>query len=70
MTSSSGSVLLAVLLLLPLVGALAVVLLRGDAGTAKLAALAFSVAELVVALVSLFSFDKAGARLQQHFSLD
>ncbi|GLZ40036.1 NADH-quinone oxidoreductase subunit M [Actinokineospora sp. NBRC 105648] len=69
-TSGTGSWLLAALLLLPLVGAAVVVALRGNDRTAKLAALGFSVAEFVVALVSWANFEPGGARLQQSFSFD
>ncbi|WP_035306835.1 NADH-quinone oxidoreductase subunit M [Actinokineospora inagensis] len=68
--SSAGSWLLAALLLLPLLGAVVVVALRGNDGTAKAAALGFSVVEFVLGLVAWFRFEPSGARLQQSFSFD
>jgi NADH-quinone oxidoreductase subunit M len=70
MTSSSGSALLVALLLLPLAGAAVVAFLRDNDRLAKQSALAFSLVEFVLAVVSWFAYDPAGARLQQHFSLD
>ncbi|OLF15311.1 NADH-quinone oxidoreductase subunit M [Actinophytocola xanthii] len=70
MTSSSGAALLVALLLIPLVGAIAVVFLRKNDTLAKQAALAFSLVEFGVAVASWIAYDPAGARLQQHFSLD
>jgi NADH-quinone oxidoreductase subunit M len=58
------------LLLLPLVGAGVVALLRNDDRSAKLTALAFSLAELVVAVVLWADYQPAGARLQMTSSVD
>ncbi|WP_018686370.1 NADH-quinone oxidoreductase subunit M [Actinokineospora enzanensis] len=68
-TSGAHSWLLAALLLVPLLGAVVVTALRGNDHTAKLAALAFSVAEFVLAIVSWVNFQPGGDRLQQGFSL-
>jgi NADH-quinone oxidoreductase subunit M len=70
MTSSSGAALLVALLLIPLVGAIAVVFLRNNDKLAKQAALGFSLVEFGVAVASWIAYDPAGERLQQHFSLD
>lgn len=70
MISSTGSGLLIALLLLPILGAIIVAFLRDNDRLAKQAALGFSLAELVLALVSWFAYEPTGARLQQHFSLD
>jgi len=69
-TSTADSWLLVALLVLPLVGAAAVVLLRRNERLAKLTALAVSVVEFGLAVGSWIAFDADGARLQQSFSLD
>ncbi|MCP2165913.1 NADH-quinone oxidoreductase subunit M [Goodfellowiella coeruleoviolacea] len=71
--NQSGSVLLLVLLLVPLVGGLVVAVLgRGGRAerAAKLTALGFSLVELVVAIATWVGYDPAGARLQLTFSAD
>jgi NADH-quinone oxidoreductase subunit M len=69
-TSSSGSALLAALLLVPLVGGLVVAFLRDNDRLAKQTALVFSLAEFVVAVISWIAYEPTGARLQQSFSFD
>lgn len=56
--------LLLALVLLPLVGSVAVVLLRRGPAAAKWTALGFSLAELVLAAVAWSAYDPAGPRLQ------
>lgn len=56
--------LLLALILLPLVGAVVVTLLRGTERVAKLTALGFSLAELVIAVAAWFSYDAGASRLQ------
>ena len=68
--SSSGSVLLAALLLLPLVGALALTFLRDNDTLAKQTALGVALVEFVLAIVSWVNYEPAGDRLQQGFSVD
>jgi NADH-quinone oxidoreductase subunit M len=68
--SSSGSALLILLLLVPVVGAIVVAFLRDNDKLAKQVALGFGVAELVVAIISWIAYEPTGARLQQHFSFD
>ena len=70
MTSSSGSALLAALLLVPLLGAIVVILVRDNDRLAKQIALAFGCAELVLVFLSWIAYEPGGARLQQHFSFD
>lgn len=62
--------LLLALILLPLVGAVAVVLLRGSANAAKLTALAFSLAELVLAAAAWAAYDPGGPRMQLTSSVE
>ncbi|TDV45501.1 NADH-quinone oxidoreductase subunit M [Actinophytocola oryzae] len=69
-TSSSGAFLLALLLLIPLVGAVVVAFLRENDKLAKQVALAFSLVEFVVAVISWIAYEPSGARLQQAFSFD
>ncbi|MFI9007144.1 NADH-quinone oxidoreductase subunit M [Actinosynnema sp. NPDC053489] len=52
------------LLLLPLVGSLVVAFLRGNDRLAKTVALAFSLAELVLAVLAWTAFEPGGERLQ------
>ncbi|MEJ2854705.1 MULTISPECIES: NADH-quinone oxidoreductase subunit M [unclassified Saccharothrix] len=52
------------LLVLPLVGSVVVAFLRGDDRTAKLVALAFALAELVLAVLAWVAYDPSGDRLQ------
>jgi NADH-quinone oxidoreductase subunit M len=68
--SSSGSALLAVLLLLPLVGSLIVAFVRDNDRLAKQLALGFALVEFALAVASWIAYEPTGARLQQHFSLD
>ncbi|HEU5469927.1 MAG TPA: NADH-quinone oxidoreductase subunit M [Actinophytocola sp.] len=71
MTSSSGSVLLVLLLLVPVAGALVVAFLRDNARLAKQTALLFSLGEFVLAMLAWFAYEPgAEARLQLHFSVD
>ncbi|MBE9374922.1 NADH-quinone oxidoreductase subunit M [Saccharopolyspora sp. HNM0983] len=56
--------LLLALVLLPLVGSVAVVLLRRSPAAAKWTALGFSLAEVVLAAAAWAAFDPAGPRLQ------
>ncbi|WP_093944094.1 NADH-quinone oxidoreductase subunit M [Actinoalloteichus hoggarensis] len=58
------------LLILPLVGALVVAFLRRNERTAKLTALAFSLVELVLAVLAWTAFDPSGPRLQLTSSVD
>ncbi|ACU40467.1 NADH-quinone oxidoreductase subunit M [Actinosynnema mirum] len=58
------------MLLLPLVGGLVVVLLRGDDRLAKLAALAFSLGELVLAGLAWAAYEPGGDRLQLTSSVE
>ncbi|MGH3631688.1 MAG: complex I subunit 4 family protein, partial [Sciscionella sp.] len=69
MTSSSGSWLLIVLLLLPLVGGAGVALLR-EQRIARLAALGLSVLEFAFAVAMWFDYHASGPRLQLHSSVD
>jgi NADH-quinone oxidoreductase subunit M len=68
--STSNSFLLILLLLLPIVGAIAVAVLRDNDRVAKQTALGFSIVELALAVASWLAYDPAGERLQQHFSID
>ena len=68
--NTANSFLLILLLLVPLVGAVAVALLRANDKVAKQTALGFSLVELVLAIGSWLAYEPAGERLQQHFSLD
>jgi NADH-quinone oxidoreductase subunit M len=70
MTSSSSSILLVALLLVPLVGALVVAFLRDNDRLAKQTALGVSLVEFALAIASWVAYDPGGARLQQHFSVD
>lgn len=70
MTSTAGSWVLWALLLVPLVGAAVTVALRANDRTAKLAALGFSVAELVLAGVAWSMYDPSGERLQLDSTMD
>ncbi|HVV24177.1 MAG TPA: NADH-quinone oxidoreductase subunit M [Pseudonocardiaceae bacterium] len=58
------------LLLWPLIGAGVVTTLKHDARMAKLVAIAFSLVEFALAVVSLFVYDSNGARLQFSGSAD
>ncbi|WP_069853214.1 NADH-quinone oxidoreductase subunit M [Actinoalloteichus hymeniacidonis] len=58
------------LLILPLVGALVVAFLRGNERTAKIAALGFSLGELVLAVLAWTAFDPSGPRMQLTSSVD
>ncbi|MCW2719073.1 NADH-quinone oxidoreductase subunit M [Pseudonocardia sp.] len=62
--------LLLILLLLPLVGAVAVAPLKGNARTAKLTALAFALVELVLTIVVWFSYSTAAASSGTRFQLE
>jgi NADH-quinone oxidoreductase subunit M len=70
---NGGNVLLLVLLLLPLVGALVVAPLKDNARLAKLVALGFALASLVLTAVAWFSYSIAdaegGTRFQLEFSV-
>ncbi|ASO18178.1 NADH-quinone oxidoreductase subunit M [Actinoalloteichus hoggarensis] len=66
----SGPMVLLALLILPLVGALVVAFLRRNERTAKLTALAFSLVELVLAVLAWTAFDPSGPRLQLTSSVD
>ncbi|MBC6446428.1 NADH-quinone oxidoreductase subunit M [Actinokineospora xionganensis] len=68
--SGDGSWVMAVLLLLPLVGAGVVMALRKNDRLAKQAALVFSIGELAMAACAWGKFEASGARLQQSFSFD
>jgi NADH-quinone oxidoreductase subunit M len=68
--SSSGSALLAFLLLVPVLGGLVVAFVRDNDRLAKQTALGFSLIELVLVVISWISYEPSGARLQQHFSLN
>jgi NADH-quinone oxidoreductase subunit M len=70
MINTGGSVQLLILLLLPLVGALVVAPLRGDARTAKFAALAFATAELVLTGLTWFTYSTASAAAGRRFQLE
>ncbi|MGW5055466.1 NADH-quinone oxidoreductase subunit M [Actinokineospora sp. NPDC004072] len=70
MTSTADSWVLWALLVVPLVGAAVTVALRGSDRAAKLAALAFSLVELVLAGVAWSLYDPAGERLQLGSTLD
>jgi NADH-quinone oxidoreductase subunit M len=61
---------LVALLLVPLLGAIVVVALRGNDRLAKLVALGVSIVEFVLAIVSWAAYEPDGARLQQAFSMD
>jgi NADH-quinone oxidoreductase subunit M len=71
---TGGNVLLLVLLLLPLAGALVVAPLKDNARLAKLAALGFAAASLVLTAVAWFSYSiadaTAGARFQLELAVD
>jgi len=71
--TTGGSVLLLVLLVLPLVGALVVAPMGGDARRAKLVALGFALASLVLTALTWASYSVAdatgGARFQLEFSI-
>ena len=64
------NVLLLVLLLLPLVGSGAVGALRGNGRLAKLVAMGFAVASLVLTAVTWFSYSVAGAAEGTRFQLE
>ncbi|MCP3798950.1 NADH-quinone oxidoreductase subunit M [Allokutzneria sp. A3M-2-11 16] len=66
----SGAFLLPALLFLPLVGGVVVALLRNNDKLAKLAALGFSLGELVLAVFAWIAFDANGARLQLTSSVE
>jgi NADH-quinone oxidoreductase subunit M len=72
--TGGSSVLLLALLLLPLVGALAVAPLKDNARPAKLVALGFALASLVLTAVVWFAYSvadaEAGARFQLEFGVD
>lgn len=62
--------LLLALILLPLVGAVAVALLRRNESAAKFTALAVSLVELVLAAAAWLAYDPAGPRLQLTSSVE
>ena len=65
-----GFPFLLALLLWPLVGSAVVVSLRRNDRSAKLVAIAFSLVEFVLAVVTLFVYDTSGARVQFSGSTD
>jgi NADH-quinone oxidoreductase subunit M len=68
--NAGGSVLLLILLVLPLVGALVVAPMTGNAGAAKLTAMGFALASLVLTAVAWFSYVPAApSRFQLEFSV-
>lgn len=75
MTTTGGIVLL-ILLLLPLVGALVVAPMKGNPGAAKLVAMGFALAELVLTAVAWFSYSvpaasaAGGPRFQLELSVE
>ncbi|MHA6792613.1 NADH-quinone oxidoreductase subunit M [Pseudonocardia bannensis] len=68
--NTGGSVLLLVLLVLPLVGALVVAPLKGDARTAKLVAIGVALAELALTVVVWASYSVADAAAGDRFQLE
>jgi NADH-quinone oxidoreductase subunit M len=71
MTSTGGSsVLLLILLVLPLVGALVVAPMKANPRAAKLTAMAFSLASLVLTAVTWFSYSVAAAEAGTRFQLE
>ncbi|HEX4703147.1 MAG TPA: NADH-quinone oxidoreductase subunit M [Pseudonocardiaceae bacterium] len=69
-TDGHSFLLLLSLLLVPLVGAGVLMAFKHDDRIAKLVALVFALAEFVLAVIALFGYDRAGARLQFAFSVD
>ncbi|HZG88661.1 MAG TPA: NADH-quinone oxidoreductase subunit M [Pseudonocardia sp.] len=71
---NGGNVLLLLLLVVPLVGALAVAPLRANDRTAKLVALGFGAASLVLTAITWFSYSTTaaadGTRFQLEFGVD
>jgi NADH-quinone oxidoreductase subunit M len=71
---NGGNVLLLLLLVVPLVGALAVAPLRANDRTAKLVALGFGAASLVLTAIAWFTYSVAdaedGTRFQLEFGVD
>jgi NADH-quinone oxidoreductase subunit M len=68
--TSSSSVLLLILLVLPLVGAAVVASIRDNARTAKATALAFALASLVLTAVVWLSYSVADAEAGTRFQLE
>jgi NADH-quinone oxidoreductase subunit M len=68
--ASSSSVLLLILLVLPFVGALVVAPMTGNPRAAKLTALAFALASLVVTAITWFSYSVAAAEEGTRFQLE
>ncbi len=71
---TGGNVLLLALLILPLAGAMAVAPLKNNARMAKLVALGFALASLVLTAITWFSYSitdaRGGARFQLEFGVD
>jgi NADH-quinone oxidoreductase subunit M len=67
---NSSSVVLLILLVLPLVGALVVAPMKANPRAAKLTALAFALASLVVTAITWFSYSVAAAEEGTRFQLE
>ena len=67
--SSGGGLLLALLLLLPLVGSAVVAPMRSAPTAAKATAMAFALAELVLAALAWAAYNPSGGRLQLTLSI-